>query len=99
LLIEIENSNITDSLKTYLQREIVELLQKISEYQISGGLPIIRQTESMVGHIVFAPEYNDFLKENSIGHKLKDSLESVSNLVTVASSLPQISQVISGLLK
>lgn len=99
LLIEIQNSSIADSLKVYLQCEIVELLQKISEYQISGALPIIRQTESMVGHIAFAPEYKDFLKENSIGQKLQDCLATVSNLTTITSSLPQLSQVISALIK
>jgi NTP pyrophosphatase (non-canonical NTP hydrolase) len=50
--------------------------------------------DSAIGHAVTNPEYNEFLKKESLGEKLKEVLADVANLVTTAGGIAAIASEI-----
>ena len=90
LLDIIDNSDISNSLKQYLVNEINDLLNSIRDYKITGAVPILKQAESMAGHVLLDPEYASFLKDHELGKRLLDNLNAMAAVLTVAVSLPQL---------
>ena len=93
---EIDRSVIDRALKAYLCRGLSELQHTIRNYRISGALPILNQTEAMVGHSLLDPAYSSFLKNHALGARLLENLSAMANLLTVAVSLPQLTQALGG---
>jgi hypothetical protein len=98
LVAEIDDSDLQVQLKAYLTREINDLQHSIRTYKISGAVPILRHTEAMLGHSLVDPEYSSFLSSHPLGARLLENLSAMANLLTVAVSLPQLSQGLTGLL-
>lgn len=98
LIKDIDMSPLDVSLKSYLGRELSELQQIIRNYKISGAIPILQKTESLIGHSLLDPAYGSFLTDDTLGVRLMESLGVMANLLTVAVSLPQLSQGLVGLL-
>lgn len=90
LLDVIDKSDISNSLKQYLVNEINDLLNSIRDYKITGAVPILKQAESMAGHVLLDPEYASFLKDHELGKRLLDNLNAMAAVLTVAVSLPQL---------
>jgi len=98
LLAEVDSSSLENDLKAYLGREICELQQLIRNYRVTGAVPILKQTEAMLGHSLLDPKYSHFLTSHDLGARLLENLSAMANLLTVAVSLPQLSQGLSSLL-
>ena len=98
LLAEIDQSSLDNDLKAYLGREICELQQMLRDYRVTGVIPILKQVESMAGHSLLDPKYSQFLSNHALGVRLLENLSAMANLLTVAVSLPQLSQGFGGLL-
>jgi hypothetical protein len=98
LLSEVDRSSLDNQLKAYLGREICELQQSLRNYRISGALPVLKQAESMLGHSLLDPNYSKFLSSHELGARLLENLSAMANLLTVAVSLPQLSQSLGTLL-
>jgi hypothetical protein len=95
---EIDCSTLDKTLKAYLCRGLSDLQHAIRNYRISGALPILTQTEAMIGHSLLDPSYSSFLKSHALGSRLLENLSAMANLLTVAVSLPQLTQAIGGYL-
>lgn len=98
LLTEVDQSSLDNDLKAYLGREICELQQMVRNYRVTGAIPILKQAESMLGHSLLDPKYSQFLSNHALGARLLDNLSAMANLLTVAVSLPQLSQGLGSLL-
>ena len=98
LLTEIDASSIDNDLKIYLGRELSELQQSVRNYRFSGAQPILKQAEAMLGHSLLDPKYSQFLTNHALGARLLDNLSAMANLLTVAVSLPQLTQSLGTLL-
>lgn len=98
LVSEIDSSPLDNSLKAYLGRELGELQRSIRNYKISGAIPILQQTEAMLGHSLLDPSYSSFLTNHALGAKLLENLSAMANVLTVAVSLPQLTQGLGSLL-
>jgi hypothetical protein len=90
LLDVVDASNISNSLKQYFANEINDLLNAIRDYKISGAVPILKQAESMAGHVLLDPEYASFLKDHELGKRVLDNLNAMAAVLSVAVSLPQL---------
>jgi hypothetical protein len=89
---QVDQSTLSEPLKNYLLSEILELLQALRDYKVSGALPILKQAESLVGHALLDPEYSNFLSSHELGKRLLDNLNAMAAVLTVAVSLPQLGQ-------
>lgn len=89
---QVDQSNLSAPLKNYLHSEILELLQALRDYKVSGALPILKQAESLVGHALLDPDYSNFLSNHELGKRLLDNLNAMAAVLTVAISLPQLGQ-------
>lgn len=98
LISEIENSELEDSLKIYLLRELSALLQTLREYKITGTEVVLKQLESMIGHAHRDKEYFAFLKDHELGQRVLDNLNAVAATLTIYLGIPQLSQTASILL-
>lgn len=99
LIEDIDRANLSWNLKSYLAREISELLQHTRDYRITGAVPILKQAESMVGHVIVDPEYKSFLTSHELGKRLLDNLNAAAAVLTVALQLPQLGPAFAQLLK
>jgi hypothetical protein len=98
LLSEIDRSELDNQLKAYVTRELLELQQLLRNYKVSGAVPVLKQTESMLGHSLLDPTYSKFLTNHELGARLLENLTAMANLVTVAVALPQLTHGLSTLL-
>jgi hypothetical protein len=98
LVSEIDRSELDNQLKAYLTRELLELQQLLRNYKVSGAVPVLKQTESMLGHSLLDPAYSKFLTNHELGARLLENLTAMANLVTVAVALPQLTHGLSSLL-
>ena len=96
---DVDGSDLSMHLKNYLARELGELQQAIRDYKVSGAVPILKQTESMVGHALLDPEYSSFITSHALGKRLLDNLNAAAAILTVALQLPQLGQAFAALLK
>lgn len=99
LIADIDASDLTQNLKNYLVRELVDLQQAVRDYKVCGAVPILKQAESMVGHTLVDPEYKGFLSSHDLGKRLLDNLNAAAAVLTIALHLPQIGPVFAALLK
>lgn len=99
LIVEVDKSDLSGSLKNYVARELTELIQAIRDYRVSGAVPVLKQAEAMVGHTLLDPEYSSFLTSHELGKRLLDNLNATAALLTVALQLPQLGTAFSALLK
>lgn len=95
---EIDESKLDNTLKAYLGRELCELQQLLRNYRITGAHPVLKQAESMLGHSLLDPSYSRFLTDHALGARLLESLSAMANVLTVAVSLPQLTQGLGGFL-
>jgi hypothetical protein len=98
LIAAVDQSDLGTSLKNYLARELAELQQALRDYMVSGAVPILKQAESMVGHVLVDPEYKSFLTNHDLGKRLLDNLNAAAAVLTVALQLPQIGPAFTQLL-
>lgn len=84
-------STLSEQLKNYLIQEISDLIHTVRTYKVTGAMPILKQAESMAGHVLLDPEYANFLKNHDLGKRLLDNLNAAAAILTVAVSLPQLS--------
>lgn len=95
LLSEIRASEALDvDLKKYLIRSLQRILLAISEYALTGALPVLDAIDSTFGHAAVDVQYRNFLTDSELGKRLLDSLSAMANSVTVAVGLPQLTQTI-----
>jgi hypothetical protein len=93
LIAQIDQSDLSVKLKNYLSRELADLQQHVRDYQVSGALPILRQAEALVGHVIVDSEYKDFLASHELGKRLLDNLNAMAAILTVALQLPQLAGI------
>ncbi len=98
LITDIDSSALDDGLKAYLARELSELQNSIRNYKLTGAVPILRQAEAMLGHSLLDQSYSNFLTNHALGIRLLENLSAMANLLTVAVSLPQLTQGLGALL-
>jgi hypothetical protein len=94
LISEIDKSSLDGALKVYLTKELAELQHSIRNYKLTGAVPILRHAESMLGHSLLDPAYSNFLTNHALGARLLENLSAMANLLTVATSLPQLTQTL-----
>lgn len=92
----IESSQPTE-VKNYLVRQIRRLIVSIDEYRLTGALPILEHIEAAAGHTLFDPQYKTFVNDNTLGIRFVEILSVISNVVTVATGLPSLSNSFSSL--
>lgn len=92
LMNDVDKSMLSVQLKNYLSQELFDLLQAVREYRVSGAVPILKQAEAMVGHTLLDREYYDFLTSHELGKRLLDNLNAMAAVLTVAVSLPVVTQ-------
>lgn len=95
---DVANSELPEKLKLYVLAELSTLVMLLRQYSVAGAEPVLRQADSMFGHIVRDNDYRSFLVDSELGKRLLDSLTAMSNVLTVAIGLPQLTVVITGLL-
>lgn len=98
LIDDLTTTQLPETLKLYLVTELAVLLQLLRQYRVTGTEPILRQADSMFGHIVRNQEYRSFLADETLGQRLLDNLTAMANLMTVATGLPQLTVAITRLL-
>ncbi|MGL4766824.1 MAG: hypothetical protein ACRCV6_01880 [Formosimonas sp.] len=98
LLNEVVDSDVSDGLKIFIVRKIRELITCIDEYKLTGLMPVLDAVDSAIGHAVTNSEYNEFLKKQPLGEKLKTILGDITNVVTTASGIASITTEIFKLL-
>lgn len=98
LISDVDSSALDQALKTYLARELSELQHLIRNYKLTGAVPVLRQTEALLGHSLLDPSYSSFLTSHALGARLLENLSAMANLLTVAVSLPQLTQGLGTLL-
>ncbi|MCD2453605.1 hypothetical protein GO003_024820 [Methylicorpusculum oleiharenae] len=99
LIKAIDESDLSSSLKNYLTRELTDLQFHIKDYGVSGALPILKQAESMMGHVLVDPEYKSFLTNHDLGKRLLENLNAAAALLTIALQLPQLGTIFSVFIK
>jgi hypothetical protein len=92
LLSEINSSDIDGEIKITVTRYLINLINTIDEYFITGALPILDASNVMLGNLVVDPKYREFIKSNSLGQKVLSTVSLAANAVTIAVSLPQLTQ-------
>ena len=95
---KLEAAQLEPGLRAYLARELAELQHCIRNYKITGAVPALRQTEALMGHSLLDPQYSSFLTNHELGTRLLENLSAMANLLTVAVSLPQLTQNLGSLL-
>ncbi|MES2205496.1 MAG: hypothetical protein V4525_01720 [Pseudomonadota bacterium] len=94
ILTDVENSSLPINIKLYLTQELMELIKMMREYKIIGLEPIIKQTESIIGHSHRDNSFYTFLKDHEIGQRVLDNLSAISSILTIYLSIPQLPQVV-----
>lgn len=90
----LESTLIGADLKTYLVRSLQKIVQAITEYALTGALPVLDAIDATFGHAAYDVEYRSFLTDSDLGKRLLDNLSAMANAVTVAVGLPQLAQAI-----
>lgn len=90
----ISSTEIEPEVKKYLVRYLRKLLVSIDEYRLTGALPILESVETMVGHIHVDQKYKSFMRDQELGKRIIDVLNTAAGVVTVAVGLPQLTQAI-----
>ena len=98
LLVEVRNSNLSVSAKSFLIRSLQRIVGALDEYAITGELPILDAIETVYGHVVANPTFRAEMQESDISAKLWSTLSIAASFVTVATGVPQIASDISGLI-
>jgi len=92
LINEINSSEIDSEIKITLVRYLVNLINAIDEYFITGAIPILDASNVIFGNLVVDPKYREFIKTHSLGQKVLSIVSLATNAVTIAVSLPQLTQ-------
>lgn len=99
VLTEVLESEIEDSLRTYVARALRKILIAIDEYKLGGALPILESVEQAVGHAMVDPTYKSFLTDAELGKRVFDALQAAGGIVTVAAGMPLLMQAAQHFLK
>lgn len=91
---DVLTSDLETDIKTYLIRYLRQILTSIDEYFLTGALPILEATGTLLGHAFVDEKYRDFLRNEELGNRIFECLTSMANVVTVAIGLPQLTQTI-----
>uniref|UniRef100_Q47D46 Uncharacterized protein n=1 Tax=Dechloromonas aromatica (strain RCB) TaxID=159087 RepID=Q47D46_DECAR len=91
---EVLTSNIPSEVKTYLTRYLRKILNSIDEYFLTGALPILEATGTLLGHAFVDENYRSFLKNEKLGNRIFECLTAMANVITVAVGLPQLTQAL-----
>jgi hypothetical protein len=81
-----------DDVKKYLVRSLREIIANLDEYRLTGAAPILRNSESIIGHMEQDNRFNSFMSETSLGQRIKETLGMVSDIVTIVTANPQLVQ-------
>lgn len=94
---DVTASDLPDEFKLYVLDALATLLQLLRHYRVTGVEPIMHQVDAMFGHAFRDPEYRSFLSNGELGKRLLDNLTAMSNLLTIATGLPQLTVTLTGL--
>ena len=94
LLDKVRASELSPRLKSYVARQLHDLISALDDYFITGAEPILERVEATIGHAYIDTEYKGFLKDHELGKSLLECLGAAANLVTVAVGIPQLAQMI-----
>jgi hypothetical protein len=96
---EVLAGDIPSEVKIYLTRYLRKILCSIDEYFLTGALPILEATGTLLGHAFVDEKYRSFLCSEELGNRIFECLTSMANVVTVAVGIPQLTQTIALLSK
>lgn len=88
---EVLAAEIPDEVRVYLVRYIRSILNSIDEYFLTGALPVLAATGTLLGHTFLDERYRSVLANTALGTKLYECLTAMANVVTVAVGIPQLS--------
>lgn len=95
----LDSDQLNGELRTYLARALRKVVTAIQEYKLTGATPILESIEQAVGHVMVDPDYRSFLSDSELGKRVFEALQAASSIVTVAGSLPMLTQAIYQFLK
>lgn len=95
---EVLSANLSLELKSSILRHLRKILEAIDDYNITGINPIIESVEATMGHAHLNGGFASFLKNEELGQKVLDFLSAASNILTVSTSLPQLSIAMAGVI-
>ncbi|TXT31618.1 MAG: hypothetical protein FD131_1035 [Rhodocyclaceae bacterium] len=94
---EIRSADIPTEIRLYLIRHLRQILESIDEYFITGALPILDTTGTLLGHALIDEKYRNFLRDEAIGARIFECLTAMANVVGVAVGIPQLSVAIAAI--
>lgn len=86
LIDETINSSLSNDFKKFMTHYLQKILSAMNDYLISGAMPILDAVEATLGHAVLDPNFKQALRDTDTGHKIRDMLGDLANVVTVATA-------------
>ena len=77
-------------LKLFLVKNLSRLVQAIDDYRLTGVMPLVEAMDATYGHCFFNTDYKDFLSKDQIGKRIVEAIQTISNVVTVATGYTQL---------
>lgn len=94
LLEQVRDADISPRLRSYVVKQLHDLISILDDYFITGAEPILERIEATIGHAFIDEEYKNFLKDHQLGKSIFECLGAAANLVTVAVGIPQLTQFV-----
>lgn len=91
---EVSGKDLPSEIKIYLLRYLSKIIISIDEYHLSGAIPILESSETLLGHAFIDEKYRNFLRDEELGGRIFECLTAMANVVTIAVGLPQLSSAI-----
>lgn len=90
----IDDSSLDKDFKKYISYYLQKIIAAIDEYHICGAKPILEAMECTVGHAYVDEKYKNGLINTFVGEELKDILNFMAVVVTLALGLPEVSTLL-----
>ncbi|HWI10203.1 MAG TPA: hypothetical protein VNU48_02640 [Burkholderiaceae bacterium] len=78
--------------------ELHAMMQAFRDYRITGGVPVLRQVESLYYHQTVDSEFKAFLTDHEVGKRVLQALQAAAAIITIALHMPELSHKVTLLL-
>lgn len=89
---EVLSGDIPEEIKIYLARYLRRMLDSIDEYFLTGAIPLLEASNTLLGHAFPDENYRSFLRDTELGNKVMECMTAMANITTVATGLPLLAQ-------
>jgi hypothetical protein len=93
LMQEVRESDLKLDIQSYLLSSLGKIYTALIEYKITGHLPVMDAIDSTIGHAVTDSDFRENINTSSVGKKIWGTLQGLSVIITVATGVPQLSNI------